>query len=171
MLVVNFFGGPGAGKSTLAANVFSELKYNYVEAELVPEYAKQLVWSGRNDLLSNQKLVFDAQFHSIIHLQGKIDVAVVDSPLPLSVIYDPSQDKELKRVILDSFHYFDNLNYFVGRTESYSKVGRIHDEDQALAIDDNIVTLLLHEKIPFLPIPYNRESVSVVVEDIMEILE
>lgn len=44
MLVVNLFGTPGAGKSTGAAYIFSELKMRGINAELVIEFAKDKVW-------------------------------------------------------------------------------------------------------------------------------
>ena len=39
-VVINLFGGPGCGKSTGAAYVFSKLKMLGVNAELTSEYAK-----------------------------------------------------------------------------------------------------------------------------------
>lgn len=46
MLIINLFGAPGAGKSTGAAYVFSQLKAAGVNAELVTEFAKDKVWEG-----------------------------------------------------------------------------------------------------------------------------
>lgn len=44
MIVVNLFGAPGAGKSTGAARIFSNLKMAGINAELVTEFAKDKVW-------------------------------------------------------------------------------------------------------------------------------
>lgn len=52
-ICVNFFSGPGAGKSTLAAYVFSKLKMMGVNCELVSEFAKDKVWEKNNEALSN----------------------------------------------------------------------------------------------------------------------
>ena len=38
--IINIFGGPGTGKSTLAAYIFHNLKCRHVEVEVVTEYAK-----------------------------------------------------------------------------------------------------------------------------------
>ena len=51
MLVVNLFGAPGAGKSTGASYVFSQLKMMGVNAELVTEFAKDKVWEGSEAVL------------------------------------------------------------------------------------------------------------------------
>ena len=42
-LVVNLLGAPGSGKSTIAASIFSKLKFQNLNVELVSEYAKELV--------------------------------------------------------------------------------------------------------------------------------
>ena len=43
-VVINLFGGPGCGKSTIAAELFAILKKQGYEVELVTEYAKDKVW-------------------------------------------------------------------------------------------------------------------------------
>ena len=40
MRVINFYGGAGIGKSTIAADIFSKLKRKGHKTELVGEYAK-----------------------------------------------------------------------------------------------------------------------------------
>ena len=42
-LVVNYFAGP-AGKSTTAAGLFSKLKQNNINSELVVEWIKSITW-------------------------------------------------------------------------------------------------------------------------------
>ena len=41
MIIVNLFGVPGAGKSTGAAYIFSQLKMKGINAELITEFAKE----------------------------------------------------------------------------------------------------------------------------------
>ena len=43
-LVINLFGGPGCGKSTIAALLFGKLKQNGINCEMALEYAKDKVW-------------------------------------------------------------------------------------------------------------------------------
>ena len=42
-LIVNFFGGPSAGKSTICAHVFAELKWLNINCEIAPEFAKLIL--------------------------------------------------------------------------------------------------------------------------------
>ena len=45
-LIVNLFGAPSAGKSTMMALVFAKLKLNGCNVEMAPEYAKKKVWEN-----------------------------------------------------------------------------------------------------------------------------
>lgn len=53
-LVINLFGGPGAGKSTFCASVFADLKWRDINCEMALEYAKDRVWEGSFNVLENQ---------------------------------------------------------------------------------------------------------------------
>ena len=65
MIVVNLLGAPCAGKSTLAALVFSKLKMLGVSCEIVTEFAKDLVWDNSLNSLNNQLYVFSEQFYRV----------------------------------------------------------------------------------------------------------
>jgi hypothetical protein len=57
-VVVNLYGGPGTGKSRTAALLFATMKQRGVNCELATEYAKDVVWEGRESLLSDQIYLF-----------------------------------------------------------------------------------------------------------------
>ena len=61
-LVVNLFGGPGAGKSTLMAYLFYKLKILGVEVEMSPEFAKDLVWEERFNYFDEQIYIFHSTY-------------------------------------------------------------------------------------------------------------
>jgi len=63
-LIVNMFGGPGCGKSSMATSVFSHLKWKGWNCEYVSEVAKDLVWEDSLQTLGDQFYVSAKQYHS-----------------------------------------------------------------------------------------------------------
>lgn len=152
-LVVNLYGGPGTGKSTLAAQLFADLKWAGYECELVTEYAKKLVWQDATDVLSDQIYVFGKQQHMLQVLNDQVDVIITDSPILLSIIYSRKfgtwlQRDALNRLVLRTHKTYDNLDIFLKRTKPYVESGRLQTYEEAKGLDDEIWSLLdsnLHE--------------------------
>ena len=88
MIIVNLFGVPGAGKSTGAAYIFSQLKMKGINAELITEFAKDKVWENNEKVFKNQLYLFGKQSFRISRVQDEVDVIVTDSPLLLSILYN-----------------------------------------------------------------------------------
>ena len=84
--VINFYGGPSAGKSTMAAQLFGIMKANRFNVEYVPEFAKDLTWK-QSKCLDDQLYVFAVQHHALYTLLGQVDYIITDSPLLLSLHY------------------------------------------------------------------------------------
>ena len=142
MLVVNLFGGPGTGKSTLAAALFSNLKIKGVNAELVTEFAKDLVWSERNKELQDQVYILGKMYHKLWRLKDKVDVVVIDSPLPLCVYYDQGKTPGMDEFVVSLFNQFTNINILLERNFPYQQEGRYQDEEGAVKVHNDIYKLL-----------------------------
>lgn len=85
-LNVNLYAGPGFGKSVTAALLYAALKLRGIHAELVSEYAKELVY--RDELKGkSQNEIMREQLRRQGLLQGKTTVVVTDSPTPMSLVY------------------------------------------------------------------------------------
>lgn len=159
MRVINFFGGPGAGKSTAAAGLFYELKKRWFRAELVTEFAKELVWSGSSHLLSEQNFIFATQEHRLSRLIGQVDVALSDSPLLLSAYYAPdSYAVSFRQSVFDFFSTYENINIFVRRSHEYSAAGRLQNQQEADAIGRTMEEFLLANGIPYYAITASDAS-------------
>ena len=169
--IINFFAGPGAGKSTTSAGLFNLLKIkkdidpklNFIDSvELVSEYTKDLVYSQNLESLKNQIHVFGEQHHRIWSILnywnknipfGKSGVIINDSPLLLQIIYHHLYHKDKKFAFLDELiasEFFEfscqrpvkNINIFINRSLNYEVSGRNEDKEKAEEIDNLIYDLL-----------------------------
>ena len=146
MKVINLFGGPGLGKSTTAAGLFYEMKKMGLEVELVQEYAKDLVWERRHNLLQDQIYVFAKQQRRISRLQDhNMEWVITDSPIALGLIYlQPGVLSEnFPNLVMEVFNSYHNYNFLLSRNVAYNPVGRNQKtEDEARLFDDSIDKLL-----------------------------
>lgn len=147
MHVINLFGGPGIGKSTTAAEIFSLLKKAGVNAEYVHEEAKEFTWEKRMKTLECQPYVFGKQYRNLWRLQDQVEVAVTDSPLLLSLVYTdldryPGAYHIFRQYVLDLFETFNNWNVVLRREKKYNPSGRNQTEDEAKKIDGEIQKVL-----------------------------
>lgn len=146
--VINFFGGPGCGKSTTSAGVFHKMKVLGLKVELVTEYAKDMVYENRPNILADQLYILAKQTRRVARLQGVVDYCITDSPLLLSCIYNTGSNL-IDDLSLELFNGFDNINFFIKRTKPYMKYGRGQTEQEAIEIDNKIFRKLVDSRIPY----------------------
>lgn len=139
-LCVNFFGGPGVGKSSISAGLFFRLKQRGINCELINEYAKGKVWEESYRVLDNQLYVLAKQYHRQFILKGKVDVMITDSPILLSLFYGRDLSPSFGSLVKDLFAEYENLNFFIERGEGhvYQNVGRLQNEEEADQIHKEI---------------------------------
>ncbi|MDD6088788.1 MAG: AAA family ATPase [Desulfovibrionaceae bacterium] len=169
-MIVNFFGGPGYGKSTCAAYVFAQLKIMGVSCELVTEFAREKVWENALDCFKNQAYVFGEQSFRITRCCEKVRVVITDSPLAQIVMYNPGTmglDETFNRTVLSHFKSFHNLNYLMKRMHAYKKEGRYQDEDEAVVVHESIRSLLREREIPYREITSDYDGYQEVLSDIL----
>jgi nicotinamide riboside kinase len=146
MICINFYGGPGIGKSTLAARVFAQLKMAGIKTELVGEFAKDLVYDKAYNVMADQHYLFAQQAHRIWRLaQSGVEVAVCDSPLLLNIAYnqDPNNGY-FNQFVIDTYKRYVNFDYVLDRNEEYWKIDKRNgDVDEAKLMDDKIDAVLL----------------------------
>ena len=172
-IVVNLIGSPGAGKSTLAAMVFTKLKVLGVNCELVTEYAKDKTWEKNDTALANQVYVFAKQFYRMDMCSGKVDVLITDSPLIMSPIYnkDKGIDKPLKELVRAINEKYRNLYFFVNRVKKYNPIGRSQTEEESDMISTKLRKMLESYGIKYTEIPGRTESSEKVIEQVIPMLD
>lgn len=172
-VIVNCFAGPGAGKTTCAWEIASELKKRGIEAEYVSEYAKELVWDNNTKLLDgslqSQKELYDIQNHRVKRLLGKVDVVVTDSPAVMGLMYLKEENTEFEAKAISDFKSQHNFNLFINRGDSFQQAGRIHNLKESKAIDTLIQQLLENNNIYYGT--YEHSTIDKVVKNIQTHLE
>jgi hypothetical protein len=153
MRVINLWSGPCAGKSTTAAGLFYEMKKRGIEVELVTEYAKDLVWENRHNILEDQIYVFAKQQRRIARLKDHhIDWVITDSPIPLGLCYTKPGllGNNFASLVLEVFDRYQNHNFFLTRRVPFNPVGRNQKTEQdALHLDEKILQLLNDHEISY----------------------
>lgn len=172
--IINLFAGPGSGKSTTAAGVFSKLKLRGISSELITEFAKDLTWEENPWALKNQYYVWAMQLMRQKRIWGKVKYGVTDSPILMQLIYHEmfkddhlgaEYSAHLGEAIRTSFEAFPAMNYFIERGENYDPVGRNQTKNEAMVIDRRILGLLSSLNVPF-RIVQREIAVDQILEDI-----
>ena len=174
MLVVNLFAGPGAGKTTLRALIFAELKMagGGLDVEEAIEVAKEHVRERREVALGNRIQILGDQFHRVFRLEGQVDVVVNDSPVLLNGVYAaregwPRCYADLCRWAHDRH---ESLNVWVERRREhgFQQAGRREAEAACLDLDAEIRGMLDRERIAHMVASSGYEGARQVAAAVLE---
>lgn len=142
---INLIGGPGSGKSTSAANIFSYLKDKDCNVELITEYAKQCVYESSPHKLRNQFYITAKQYKKMRDIADYgVPMLITDSPLLISLAYCKNSHyfPEFKALLHKIDSEFENINVLVQRAKKYNPSGRMQSEPEAIAIDEEFKALI-----------------------------
>lgn len=138
---INLYGGPGCGKSTMMASVFSRMKRDNMNVEPIMEYIKFWTFIDRKPGGFDQIYTLAKQIHhEDTRLRNGVDLVISESPVLLSAFYayhynQPGWDNLLDYALVYEMAY-PALHIFLDRTDLvYSEVGRYHEYEQAIEID------------------------------------
>lgn len=171
-IVVNLTGAPGAGKSTGAAKIFSDLKQRGVNCELVGEFAKDKTWEHNNTALNCQEYITGKQSYRLARCRNDVDVIVTDSPLPLAVIYNtnPAIKESLPRLIMDIYNTYENISFFLKRVKPYNPKGRNQTEEESDQISEQILKLYNDLSIDYELVNGDSEGYQHIVDCVLALL-
>ena len=154
--VINTIGGPGCDKSLFTAAIILYLNLHHKSVELIPDYAKSLVWQKNYDQLKNQYNIAQQQYRMLELLDGQVQYLVTECALPQVLYYNENFADNICDVaktrlqILEWHKQFNNVNLIVERSDKpYVHTGRFQDEEQAKAIDAGLRGVLRREGMPF----------------------
>lgn len=165
--IVNFYAGPGAGKSTAAAATFAELKYRGVNCEYIQEYAKDAAWEKRGPkVFQAQEYIFGKQHFRFSRVCEEVEVLITDSPILLGLAYMPDDFNlpALRDVIVQAYCNYDNIDVLLTRKKAYNPAGRNQTEDQAKELDGVIKNLIAKYHVPYVTMDSSRQVPLRVIE-------
>ena len=164
------WAGPGSGKSTMRADLFSKLKRFIIygnlstQVEEVFEYVKAWAYENKKPEGWDQHYIFAKQQRlEELPLRAGVDAIITDSPLALQVSYAIRNGLPTAGCLLtmSAFHEIEypSINIFLDRGKRpYVKCGRFEDEAAAREMDKRLLTFLEEQ--------YNDKYVRFGSEDI-----
>ena len=166
MKVINLLGGPGSGKSTCAADLFSRLKNRSISCELVTEFAKDLTWEQNQSALGCQFYVSGNQIWRQKRIPKTIKYLVTDSPIITGAFY--SRNPYLEKALIEEFNQFDNMNVILNRVKPFDQKGRSQNERQSIEIHDRIKKFMDEVPYEYLLVDGNQSGVDLIEKMILE---
>ena len=165
--VINIIGGPGCDKSLITSAIIVFLKLREKTIEVIPDFAKSLVWQQNFEVLKNQYFIAQRQFEMLSLLDGQVQFLITECSLPQVLYYNQNYldnicdiDKT-RRQILEWYNQCNNINVFVERGDrKYTRTGRFQDEEQARAIDRGMLELLNREELAFTVLPSDVTAIN-----------
>lgn len=166
MKVINFFGAPSSGKTTLAAKLYSQMKIARLKVEITTEFAKDLIYDKSN-AVDDQIFVTSTQYHKLYTArQNGLDFVITDSPIMLGVVYSnlktsqPYCKQAFADLMFSAFKEFNNINIFIKHEDvrDFKNYGRRHDKDTSFKISQDIRKMLDDYKINYIEFDYNQHN-------------
>lgn len=143
MFVINMFGGPGSGKTSLAHGLMAyfKTKTSY-KVEMVTEYVKGAVYGKNYAALGDQHYLTAKHLHNLNKLRSNVDLVITDCSLLNAIAYTDSYtgwQLDQARITANSckelYATFDNINLFVPRYKQYQQYGRSQTLEEAIDLD------------------------------------
>lgn len=175
--LINLFGGPGIGKSGVAAGITYKMKKKHINVNNPYEFPKRLAWDNNIPAISDQLYVFANQHRGIAECYGKVDYIVIDSPILFSTIYHryytkgyPAEmyGKVFHDMVIDLHRRYSSINILLERGETkHNDDERFQNYKQSVEIDDLCKKVLDETGSKYYSVKVNGDS----VKNIMKIIK
>lgn len=175
--IINLFGGPGSGKSTIASGIFSQLKMKDVSCDAPYEFPKVVAWEKNMSQISDQLYVLANQHRGIVRSYGKVDFIILDSPILLSLAYKEGYEKgypstfyneQFDKMVVDLFKKYNNINFFLNRPKkNFQNDGRFQDYIQSLEFDEQIKNIMNINDVDYTDIDVDEQTINKIIKMIL----
>lgn len=172
--LINLFGGPGIGKSSIAAGIFYKLKKKHVSCNNPYEFPKTLAWDNNIPAIKDQLYVFANQHRGIAQSYGKVDYIIIDSPILFSKIYHsyytngyPAEfyGDSFHKMILELHNKYDNINILLERANGvHNDEERFQNYEESLMIDKLCKKILEENNLPYHTVKVGKNTVKEILK-------
>tara|TARA_R100001463_G_scaffold17250_4_gene44310 strand:- start:8494 stop:9027 length:534 start_codon:yes stop_codon:yes gene_type:complete len=172
--LVNLFGGPGIGKSGIAAGITYKLKKKHISCNNPYEFPKTIAWDNNLPAIKDQLYIFANQHRGIAQAYGKVDYIIIDSPILFSTIYHtyytngyPAEyyRQPFHDLVVDLHKQYDSINILLDRGESvHNDDERFQDLEESIVIDKLCKTILDKHDIPYHTIKVDKNAVKKIMK-------
>jgi len=172
--IINLFGGPCSGKSTISSGLFYELKRRNISCDNPYEFPKQVAWEKNDSQINDQLFIFANQHRGIAECFNKVDYIIIDSPVMFSTIYHsyytkgyPAENygQSFHQMVVDLHKTYDNLNILLKRSNTeINEAERFQDLKQSIEIDELCKAKLEEHNLPYVEIEVNDDTVSEILK-------
>ena len=139
MRIIEFFGGPGSGKTTTATHAFSAFKQMGIECEFVREYAQEAIYCGQKHHLDSQFIVAANQYRKYKEQElAGTKLVFSDTSMLLSKVYGDitHPGRQYLNALIDILQdEFEIVKVFIKRVKEYKTQGRLQTEQEARELD------------------------------------
>jgi hypothetical protein len=174
--LICLYSGPGAGKSSIAAGLYHELKIQDQDVELCREFVKDWVWESRPILPGDHIYFFGQQMRRELVLLREVDTVITDSPMLLTLEYEQRQCQapyvmpalyEKYASLLQEINVTP-IHIFINRSKLYNQKGRNETATQAKALDKAIKKRLSDCGIRYEEVIGNKYAVDAILKILKE---
>ena len=174
--IINLFGGPGIGKSSIAAGLTYKLKKKHIKVDNPYEFPKQLAWDENHLAIKDQLYVLANQHRGIVKSYNKVDYIILDSPILLSLVYKTAYNNNLTypanlytetfdNMVLDIFNQYDNINILLERSfGEYNEKERYQTIEESKVLDKKIEDILIKNNLSYFKVKVDEKSVNYILD-------
>ena len=160
---INFFGGPGCGKSSASAYLFNKLKVDGYNVELIQEVAKEWAYEKREINAWDQLNLFSSQTareYRVLSSNENI-IIICDSPSVLAIPYANKYGFRFCEQLVEISKGFEldypSINFYLERDDCpFNQEGRYENYEESKYMDIKIKNFLNENDISYIPTSYKE---------------
>lgn len=177
--IINLFGGPGVGKSSIASGITYKLKKKHITCDNPYEFPKLLAWDENHSAIRDQLFVLANQHRGIVKSYGKVDYIILDSPILLSLTYRSYYKSNqypatlygdtFDKMVLDIYNQYENINIMLVRGDSnHNDKERYQNLEESKELDCEIEKSLTDNGVLYHKVKVNSHTVKNILKIILE---